>query len=58
MAKCSFCGYVIEQGTGKFFVTKGGKVLNFCSRKCEKNLLKLNRLPRNFKWTKFYTKQK
>jgi len=58
MAKCSFCGYVIEQGTGKLFVTTSGRALNFCSMKCEKNQLKLKRIPRNFKWTKFYVKPK
>ena len=50
MAKCSFCKTDIERGTGKIFVTKEGKVLNFCSRKCEKNMLKLKRLPRKLKW--------
>lgn len=51
MARCSFCKTDIERGTGKIFVTKEGKVLNFCSRKCEKNMLKLKRLPRKLKWT-------
>jgi len=50
MARCSFCKENIEQGTGKMFVTKEGKVLYFCSTKCEKNMLKLKRIPRNFKW--------
>ena len=50
MARCTFCKEDIEQGTGKMFVTKEGKVLNFCSTKCEKNMLKLKRIPRNFKW--------
>lgn len=52
MAKCSFCKEDIEKGTGKIFVKKDGKVLNFCSRKCEKNMLKLKRKPANLKWTK------
>ncbi|MBL7100355.1 MAG: 50S ribosomal protein L24e [Nanoarchaeota archaeon] len=56
MAKCSFCGERIEKGTGKLFVFKTGKVLHFCSSKCEKNTLKLKRKPRNFKWTKHYKK--
>ncbi|MBS3119963.1 50S ribosomal protein L24e, partial [Candidatus Woesearchaeota archaeon] len=42
MANCSFCGSTIEKGTGKIFVRKSGKIENFCSKKCEKNLLKLN----------------
>jgi len=28
-----------------------GKTINFCSSKCEKNMLKLKRLPRKAKWT-------
>jgi len=58
MAKCSFCGRNIERGTGKMFVRKTGAVLWFCSRKCEKNMLKLKRLPRNTKWTEAAKKMK
>ncbi|MCX6819178.1 MAG: 50S ribosomal protein L24e [Candidatus Aenigmarchaeota archaeon] len=50
MAKCSFCSKSIEKGTGKMLVQKTGKIFWFCSKKCEKNLVKLNRDPRNFKW--------
>lgn len=53
---CSFCGEEIEPGTGKVFIKKDGKVLYFCSRKCEKNLIKLKRNPRKLKWTKHYGK--
>jgi large subunit ribosomal protein L24e len=53
---CSFCGNEIEPGTGKIFVKRDGKVLYFCSRKCEKNMLKLGRSPRRLKWTKYYRK--
>jgi large subunit ribosomal protein L24e len=56
MAKCNFCGETLKPATGKMFVKKDGKVLYFCSRKCEKNALKLNRNPRNFKWTRNYQK--
>ena len=49
--KCSFCGVNIEKGTGKIFVRKTGKVLYFCSNKCEKNMIKLGRKPRKIKWT-------
>lgn len=31
--KCSFCGKVIEPGTGKMFVKKDGTVLNFDTNK-------------------------
>jgi len=58
MAKCDFCGEAIEAGTGKMFVKKDGKILFFCSSKCEKNLLKLKRKPLVTKWTGIYHKQK
>ena len=51
MARCSFCGTPIKKGTGKMFVKTDGKILYFCSNKCEKNLLKLKRKPRDVKWT-------
>jgi len=53
---CSFCGEEIEIGTGKMYVRRDGRVLYFCSGKCEKNMLKLGRNPRKLKWTKFYQK--
>ena len=56
MAKCDFCGEQIKKGTGKIFVTKEGKTLDFCSNKCEKNMFKLGRKPRETKWTKKYQK--
>jgi large subunit ribosomal protein L24e len=54
MPKCNFCGKNIEEGTGKMVVQTTGKILRFCSSKCEKNLLKLKRKPRDFKWTESY----
>ena len=56
MAKCSFCGNIIEKGTGKMYVKKDAKILYFCSNKCEKNLLKLERKPIRTKWTARYEK--
>ena len=50
MAQCSFCSIDIPAGTGMIFVKKDGKLLNFCSRKCEKNLIQLGRKPAKFKW--------
>ena len=50
MANCSFCQTKLEKGTGKMFVYASGKVLHFCSMKCEKNMLKLKRKARNLKW--------
>lgn len=51
---CSFCGYPIEPGTGKMFVKKDGSVYYFDRRRCQVSLLKFERLPRKFKWTKHY----
>ncbi|MDD5178476.1 MAG: 50S ribosomal protein L24e [Candidatus Nanoarchaeia archaeon] len=56
MARCTFCGVTMEKGTGKMFVYKSGKIDYFCSGKCEKNLLNLNRKARKLKWTSFYEK--
>lgn len=56
MAVCTFCGEEIHKGTGKMFVRDNGQVLNFCSMKCEKNMLVLKRDARKLKWTKFYEK--
>ncbi len=56
MVKCTFCGYNITPGTGMKYVKKDGKVFDFCSKKCEKNMLELKRKARNLKWTKSYEK--
>ncbi|WP_406662180.1 50S ribosomal protein L24e [Methanolobus sp. ZRKC3] len=48
--KCSFCGEVLEPGTGKLFVKKDGSSFYFCSSKCESNF-DLGRLPRRTIWT-------
>ncbi|MBT4541222.1 50S ribosomal protein L24e [Candidatus Woesearchaeota archaeon] len=50
--KCTFCGETIPKGTGKMFVKLDGKILYFCSKKCEKNMLKLRRKPHSIAWTK------
>lgn len=57
MPKCTFCGNSIEKGTGKMFVKKDAKVFYFCSMKCEKNMLKLDRKPIRTKWSTRYEKQ-
>ena len=56
MEKCSFCGEELAPGKGKMYVKKDAKILYFCSRKCEKNMLDLGRKPRKTKWTKGYVK--
>ena len=58
MAICSFCGNALRKGTGKMYVKTDGRILYFCSMKCEKNLLKLGRKPRKIKWTEEYQKVK
>ncbi len=50
MEFCSFCKKEIPRGTGKMLIKKNGKILWFCSSKCEKNLLKLKRNPAKRKW--------
>lgn len=54
MVKCSFCSSEIPQGTGKMYVKKDGTLFYFCSRKCDKNLLKLGRSRTKTKWTGRY----
>ncbi|MBT3941048.1 50S ribosomal protein L24e [Candidatus Woesearchaeota archaeon] len=51
MSDCSFCKSKIAPGTGKMLVKNNGKVLWFCSRKCEKNMLILKRNPAKHKWS-------
>ncbi|MFC1696953.1 50S ribosomal protein L24e [Nanoarchaeota archaeon] len=54
MARCSFCGKVFPKGTGVMYVKKDGKILYFHAKKCEKNMFKLKRKPRQTRWTKEY----
>ncbi len=56
MKSCSFCGTEVKNGTGKIYIKDNGQILNFCSSKCEKNMLKLKRDNRKFKWTKAFKK--
>lgn len=53
---CSFCGKTVKLGTGTMLVRNDGSILYFCSNKCRKNMLKLGRDPRKFKWTSKYAK--
>jgi len=50
MVKCTFCKKEIEKGTGMMYVKNDGKIFYFCSRKCDKNLLKLKRKPAKIEW--------
>ena len=56
MAVCSYCDCNIEKGTGKMFIKKDGKILHFCSNKCEKNMLVLKR--KHVKWVEKKKKEK
>ena len=58
MIKCTFCGTEITKGTGKLYVKKDGKTFNFCSSKCEKNMIILKRIPRKIQWTEAWREQK
>lgn len=39
------------------FVYVSGKIVNFCSRKCEKNMFKLSRKPLETRWTQAYRQE-
>lgn len=49
MVKCSFCGSILEMGTGKMIVKPTGKITWLCSKKCEKNFA-MGREAKNMKW--------
>lgn len=55
---CSFCGKEIEPGTGRMYIKKDGNVLNFCTKKCFKNMVELKRVPRTTAWTKKFAVEK
>ncbi|MDP3734240.1 MAG: 50S ribosomal protein L24e [Nanoarchaeota archaeon] len=57
MPNCTFCGHLLEKGTGKMFVYISGQIDYFCSMKCEKNLLKLKRKPLFTRWTEKYRQE-
>jgi len=49
MAKCTFCGKNIVQGTGIALIEPSGKIVNLCSSKCRKNR-QMGRDPNKLKW--------
>ncbi|MBM3304103.1 MAG: 50S ribosomal protein L24e [Candidatus Aenigmarchaeota archaeon] len=53
--KCSFCGNAIPAGTGLMFVRNDGRILTFCSSKCDRNM-EMGREGKKKKWTKFFEK--
>jgi len=58
MVKCSFCGHMMEPGTGKMFAKNDSSLFYYCSNKCEKNQRKLKRIPREIKWTQEFKKNR
>ena len=54
MAKCIFCGHDRPDFTGVFLLKNDGTTVFYCSSKCRKNHLKLERDKRNMKWTEAY----
>jgi large subunit ribosomal protein L24e len=52
--ECNFCGTEVEPGTGMVWIRRDGAIINFCSRKCRINMVKLKRVPRKVKWTREY----
>jgi len=57
MPRCAFCGNEIEKGLVKMYVYTSGKIIHFCSKKCEKNLLILKRKPLETRWTESYRRE-
>ena len=47
---CDYCGSDIEPGTGTLYVHVDGRVVHFCSSKCENNA-ELGRASRDLEWT-------
>ena len=58
MVKCSFCGSELRLGGGKMFIKRDATVFYFCSNKCEKNQVVMNRKPLKTKWTEAHHKLK
>jgi large subunit ribosomal protein L24e len=50
--RCAYCKKEVEKGRGIIIVRKDGKTLDFCSSKCERNMLKLKRNPNKRKWSR------
>jgi large subunit ribosomal protein L24e len=48
---------MLEPGTGVMFIKNDGKVFYFCSKKCERNMIKLKREPKDIRWVTKKKKQ-
>jgi large subunit ribosomal protein L24e len=53
--KCSFCGEAIPAGQGLMFVRNDGRILYFCSSKCDRNT-EMGREGKRKKWTNLFEK--
>lgn len=58
MVRCSFCRETMRQGTGTLLIKNDGRLFHFCGSKCEKNLLKLDHVPRTTRWTRAFAIEK
>jgi large subunit ribosomal protein L24e len=58
MTKCVFCGSEENPFKGVHLIKNDGSVNFFCSSKCRKNAIKLNRDKKKLKWTQAYREQK
>ncbi len=56
MVRDSFTKKEIPRGTGLMYVKKDGTIYYFADKKSEKNLFKLNRNPKETKWTTVFEK--
>ncbi|MBX4211978.1 hypothetical protein KW787_00785 [Candidatus Pacearchaeota archaeon] len=54
MVKCVFCGKDESFHKGVHLIHNNGTISYFCSSKCRKNALKLERDKRKLKWTEAY----
>jgi len=50
MPKCTFCGKIIDENSGKMFVRVTGQAMHFCNSKCQKNS-SMGRSAKKLKWT-------
>ncbi len=55
--KCSMCKSNMPRGTGKMLVRNDGRIVYFCSSKCQKNW-NMGRMDKNLKWTGAETPKK
>jgi large subunit ribosomal protein L24e len=52
MPICAYCKKDFDRTSGKAVIMNSGKILYFCSGKCDAYMLELERNPKRLKWTK------